>query len=726
MDESVETASSDGSSPKQSYSGRQKQGIFQRGSKSVKLMRSMSMGSMDELNAPDHPDQGARGARWPSSGKSKMGNHQYADVDNLLSVSLGSLPKLLGLDRLSLAYFRGLASGAELVSSADEKHNSIPADLVTLSRWRCWLGAYNVDGIKPPENPRNKLQRASSKLIVLKRAGLLRSLAGSTAQGGESDAEAQMNLRKGCTLHVRNISGGVAVGSATETGECESPTTLSAVFGRFGSVEQVTVRHRIQDGRNTSWALVTMKEPEEARKAMEAPSVMAGPHALRIAYLNEDQARTSTGEMQLIRTRHWIGIQNKTLRFGTKKKMVSCGVRYWSWFCWCIAVLGLALVVLLSWYDTLVEYPLAQTQSSTRLPALNVTLTTPRNNTMTMSLTLASERNLATESNEWNGIIDNDSFRSTRLGGGLLLAPERLVALQFEHALLPPGAHIDQAVLVLEAVGQDNRFLSTAPTPLLSPRFGETDQAKHARNAPLEVAVFAALDIAVVLGEVLSLSSLLPSRTHEQALWKLGDDARNKLDPHVVHSTDVSNVLQELVDTPGWSHSSAVTLFVEHVSGEGQVLYTNSDTAGSIFLPMLVSVLWAAVYYINRLFSSKENKMTVLDVQDNKEMQMRRWVYRVIAGLNAGALMVSVSLIYTGLQADRKTTVFFWARQIYLQIVAGYSMNLFAMWLMHFYVACNHLIYVGTQFWLSMSLQTTRTVEALMSRLTLVPHKRNF
>ena len=63
MDESVETASSDGPSPKQSYSGRQKQGIFRRGSKSVKLMRSMSMGSMDELNAPDHPDQGARGAR---------------------------------------------------------------------------------------------------------------------------------------------------------------------------------------------------------------------------------------------------------------------------------------------------------------------------------------------------------------------------------------------------------------------------------------------------------------------------------------------------------------------------------------------------------------------------------------------------------------------------------------------------------------------------------------
>ena len=36
------------------------------------------------------------------------------------------------------------------------------------------------------------------------------------------------------------------------------------------------------------------------------------------------------------------------------------------------------------------------------------------------------------------------------------------------------------------------------------------------------------------------------------------------------------------------------------------------------------------------------------------------------------------------------------------------------MWLMHFHVACNHLMFVGTQFWLSMSLQATRTVEVLM------------
>ncbi len=698
-----------------------------RRSMSMRLMRTMSMGSMEELNSGSDSPSLVHGASWSSvgDGRTKLGNHQYADVDKLLSVSLGSLPKLLGLEGLTAARVRSWATGAELVSSGEEvtHDHSIPADLVTLSRWRCWLGAYNVDIIKPPENPRSKLQRASSKLIVLKRAGLLGKAGGSSRppaprtrapMGGEPDVEDSMSFRPGCTLHVRNIGGGVEVENAAETSEYESPAKLATLLEQFGAVEQVTIRHRIQDGANTSWALVTMETAEAADKVVQAPRVLAGRHELRITYLDEQRARASTGEMQHIRTRHWIGIENKSLRFGAKRKVVSCGVRYWSWFCWCVAVFGLALVVLLSWYDALVQYPLAQTESRTRLPALNVTLTTPHNTSMTMSLSLVSERGLATEANAWNGLIGDDKFRSTRLGGGLLLAADRLVALRFEHATLPPGAQIDSAVLLLEAAGQDNRFLSIASTPLKSPRFGEAYEAARARQAPLAVGISASLDLAVMWDDLLSVSSLVRARTHEQVLWNVGDGARNQLEPHLVQSVDFSKILQELVDTKAWTHSSAITLLLEHASGEGQVLYTNSDKHGSVFGPMLITVLWIAVYWINHLFSSKENKMTVLDVQDNKEMRLQSRVREVIIVLNTVLLLISVGLIYAGLDAGRHRTALYWVRQIYLQVVAWYSLNLFLMWLMHFHVACNHLMFVGTQFWLSMSLQATRTVEVLM------------
>lgn len=681
-----------------------------RSSQSTKMMHSMTMASMDQLN----------GMRSDSANldadKRTVGEHQYADVDTVLSVSLGSLPKLLGLEGLTPTNLHRCWTGSELLSTEDNDHaKSFPPDLVTLSRWRCWLGAYNVDGIKPPENPRNKLKRAASKLIMLKRAGLL---GGGTTQIDHDDQESRISFRKGSTLHVRNISGGVLVGNVLETSEYESPEKLEQVFKPFGHVEQVTIRHRIQKGANTSWALVTMKDAAVAHKVMQASRVVAGPHKLKITLFDDELAQASSGEMALIRTRHWIGIQHKTLKFGSMRSNASWGVICWSWFWWCVAVIGLILVALLSWHDALVHYPLTQTYPRTRLPALDVTLTDRYNHTMTMTLTLASDRGLATESNEWNGIIDNDDFRSTRLGGSLLLGPERIVALQFEEALLPPEAHIDQAFLLLEAVGQDNRFLSTAPTPLLSPRFGETHDADYARRAPLKVGISAALDTAVLLRDVLSLSSFVRSRTYQQVPWEIGAEARNQLHPQLVQSADVSSVLQELVDAPGWSRSSAVTLFMEHASGDGQVLYTNSDMSGSIFGPMLMSMLCAAVYLINVLFCSKANKMTVLDVQDSKEVKLESRVRTVVTMLNAVLLLMSLWLICKGANTRRKRTVFYWVRQIYLQLVAAYSVNLFAMWLMHFHVACKHLIFVGTQFWLSMSLQTTRTVEVLMSKLT--------
>ena len=64
------------------------------------------------------------------------------------------------------------------------------------------------------------------------------------------------------TLHVRLIG---------QHG-CEDWATLAAVFSRFGEVlpESSKIVHREQDGKNTSWAVVTMSEPEEMEAALDA------------------------------------------------------------------------------------------------------------------------------------------------------------------------------------------------------------------------------------------------------------------------------------------------------------------------------------------------------------------------------------------------------------------------------------------------------------------------
>ena len=43
---------------------------------------------------------------------------------------------------------------------------------------------------------------------------------------------------------------------------------LERIFEVFGAFVQATIRHRIQDGKNTSWALVTMADTASVDKAL--------------------------------------------------------------------------------------------------------------------------------------------------------------------------------------------------------------------------------------------------------------------------------------------------------------------------------------------------------------------------------------------------------------------------------------------------------------------------
>ena len=102
-------------------------------------------------------------------------------------------------------------------------------------------------------------------------------------------------------IHVRGI--GVDGWDATEegTGSYENEEALEEIFSVFGSFVQATIRHRIADGKNTSWALVTMGDAESVDRALSAPSVMAGTNKLVLNRFSSKQAAASTGAMKQVR-----------------------------------------------------------------------------------------------------------------------------------------------------------------------------------------------------------------------------------------------------------------------------------------------------------------------------------------------------------------------------------------------------------------------------------------
>eukprot|EP01045_Picozoa_sp_COSAG04_P025679 COSAG04_NODE_3415_length_2831_cov_8.177892_2_plen_206_part_00 len=120
-------------------------------------------------------------------------------------------------------------------------------------------------------------------------------------------------------LHVRGIGVDGWDGTEEGTGSYENEEALEEIFSVFGSFVQATIRHRIADGKNTSWALVTMGDAESVDRALSAPSVMAGTNNLVLNRFSSKQAAASTGAMARVQKealRGLSGAEVKALRLG--------------------------------------------------------------------------------------------------------------------------------------------------------------------------------------------------------------------------------------------------------------------------------------------------------------------------------------------------------------------------------------------------------------------------
>ena len=89
-------------------------------------------------------------------------------------------------------------------------------------------------------------------------------------------------------------------GTAAGVGRYESEEALQKVFGQFGPVLGATVRHRVENGKNTSWALVAMGTAEAVDVAMNADEITAGETPLVVNYFDRETARSSKGAMKRV------------------------------------------------------------------------------------------------------------------------------------------------------------------------------------------------------------------------------------------------------------------------------------------------------------------------------------------------------------------------------------------------------------------------------------------
>ena len=102
-------------------------------------------------------------------------------------------------------------------------------------------------------------------------------------------------------IHVRGIGVHGWDGSEDGLGTYEHEDEIRKVFAVFGHVLKVMVRHRVKDGANTSWCLVTMASSEAADAALAAPEVLAGDESLRLTRYDNKQALLSKGGMKQLK-----------------------------------------------------------------------------------------------------------------------------------------------------------------------------------------------------------------------------------------------------------------------------------------------------------------------------------------------------------------------------------------------------------------------------------------
>jgi CBS domain-containing protein len=96
-------------------------------------------------------------------------------------------------------------------------------------------------------------------------------------------------------LHVRRVGEEGWDGTLDGRGTYEEPAKLESLFSQYGRVAKVSkVRHRIQDGKNTSWAIVMMETAEGMNAAIEG-TIMVGETKLQVAPFSPKVALASTG-----------------------------------------------------------------------------------------------------------------------------------------------------------------------------------------------------------------------------------------------------------------------------------------------------------------------------------------------------------------------------------------------------------------------------------------------
>ena len=133
-----------------------------------------------------------------------------------------------------------------------------------------------------------KAKKAMSKLRLVNKLGGAAALrnavqageaaskanaAGSTPAGQQSSTDGQEAT---ALIHVRGIGMDGWDGTPEGRGTYENEDALEKIFSVFGVFLQATIRHRIVDGENTSWALVEMETAEAVDAALAAKEVKAG------------------------------------------------------------------------------------------------------------------------------------------------------------------------------------------------------------------------------------------------------------------------------------------------------------------------------------------------------------------------------------------------------------------------------------------------------------------
>lgn len=113
---------------------------------------------------------------------------------------------------------------------------------------------------------------------------------------GEAHGGAQaLDGLHGRILHVRGVGQGRQ--DPSRMGPYENDNALRAAFSEFGPVQSVKIRHRQEDGKNTSWALITMGDASSAAAVLSEPQVTIGEYPLNVTPFSKGVADRSTGAM---------------------------------------------------------------------------------------------------------------------------------------------------------------------------------------------------------------------------------------------------------------------------------------------------------------------------------------------------------------------------------------------------------------------------------------------